>query len=105
MKDEITRVDHPSSFPFHPLEHLIVLAVHAHPPVDLLRGRIAAVDVESDAANVPIALGDLLHVVVQTRVDTAPSMFGPDVNALDPPHHSVAPVTPLERDHQRCSEF
>jgi subtilisin-like proprotein convertase family protein len=85
----------------HPLEDQIVLAVHAAAAVDVLGRGIAAVDVETDAADVGVALGDAPHVLVQPRVDALAAVLRPHVDALDPPDVAVAPVAPLVGDHHR----
>src|SRR5262245_45651156 len=84
----------------HPLKHLIVLPIHPQAPVDLLRGGVAAVDVETDSLHTLVDLGELRSEPVEPRVDAAPSELRADVDALDPPHHAIAPVAPLRRDHQ-----
>src|SRR5512147_2715646 len=42
---------------------------------------------------------------VQRAVYTRAAIFGANVNALDPPEARVAPVAPLEREHQRARGF
>src|SRR5258708_10547761 len=88
----------------HPLEDLIVLAVHAEARVNLLRGNVAAIDVETDAAYARIRVDDLLHVLVQACVDSLASIFRAHVDALNPPDNAVAPVAPFVRDEQRSHD-
>src|SRR5438270_10138427 len=81
-----------ASCPFHPFKHLIVLAVHAESRVDLLRGDVASIDVETNAANMRLRLDDLFHVLVQTGVDALTPILRTHVDALNPPHHAAAPI-------------
>src|SRR5260370_20192108 len=93
----------PSSFcllpSFHPLEHLIVLAVHAQAGVDLLGGGVAAIDVEANAADPGVRLREHLHLPVQTRVNTPFAEVGAGVDALDPPDYAIASVDSLVPCH------
>src|SRR4029077_3387833 len=95
---------HPSSFiphpSFHPLEYLIVIAVHPQPPVHLLCGGIAAVDVEADPFHGIGGLRETAYMVVQSAEHALLAHVGTDVNALDPPHDAVTPITPLRRDEE-----
>ena len=57
----------------HPLENLVVFAVHAQAGVDLLRRVVASVDVQADAANVPVCIRETLKITVKSRIDTLPA--------------------------------
>src|SRR5512140_591329 len=89
---------------FHPLEHLVVLAVHSQPRVDLLGALVAAVDVEADAADAAVAIGQAPDVVVKSGVHALPASLRADIDALNPPHHAVTPVAPLVRDQERSHD-
>src|SRR5262245_54591888 len=87
----------------HPLEYLIVVAVHTQPRVDLLRDRVSPIHVESNTTHGGIGLGQILYVRIETGVDPLFTDFGNDINTLNPPHQTIAPVTPLVRDESRTN--
>src|SRR5579872_2320997 len=83
----------------HPFKDEVVLPIHAQPRVDLLRNSISPIDVEPNAADI-LAIGDGLHISIESRVHALIAEFGTHVDALNPPHHSVAPVAPLVRNQE-----
>src|ERR1700730_15932342 len=83
---------------FHPFKDLIVLPIHPQPSIHLLRGGVAAVDVEADPVHLVGGFGEAADVVVQSAVYVLPAQVGTDIDALDTQNDSVAPVTPFRRD-------
>ena len=57
----------------HPLEHLVVLAVHTKSRINLLGWTVAPIDIETDAANPFIGEGKFLEMTVEACVDALPA--------------------------------
>src|SRR5262245_26428102 len=78
-----------------------MLTVHAKPFVDFVRDCVSPIDIKPDTENAGIRLRESANVRVKTGIDALLPEFGENVDALNPPYGSIAPVTPFISDQQR----
>src|SRR6476661_3261230 len=81
-----------------------MLAAHAEPLVDLLRGGVALLHIQAD----PLEIGGFLdlppYALVEGAVDAAAALLGDDVDRLDPEDDPIAPVAPFEGGEQAAGD-
>src|SRR4030095_15667767 len=88
----------------HPLKDLVMLPIHPEPRVDLLGRRVSPIHVEPDSSYPRVNPGQPLAVRVEPGRDDPPARSGRDLDALNPPDETGAPVAPLVGDEGRADD-
>ena len=88
-----------------PLHHLIRRPFQAERLIGPAGRVIVALNVQANADHLRVVLGRLLHVLEQRTKDAAPPRLGPDVDALNPPEPTVAPVAPFVSDAELADDW
>ena len=68
--------------------------------IDSLSPLIVTLNIEPQPANVWLVPGCSLNVLKESPKDAAPAMICMDIDALEPPQNTVAPIGQFQCDHR-----
>src|SRR6185503_15133813 len=77
----------------------------SEPLVELAGALVVALDIKAQSAGIVARLCLLMNVLIERLEHAARTPVCADIDALNPPEESIAPVAPLEGDHQLTDNF